>query len=798
MITDLRIAVRSLARSRWFAGTAIATVALSMVLASTTFAVVDGVLFKPLPYPNADRLFTVYGARNERGAERLSFTARDAEHWRTVPGLRISTYQRYSDIGSLGDSTRSLNAMAVERDFFDVLGQHPVIGALRSEDFDVAPDGPRAVLLSYRLWKSAFGANRSAIGQRVASGLPFSLVVAGVLPPDFVFPVSNARDLPDAIVPLIPDPAARSGRNTLRGLARLDDGVEPDAIRQALTAMAQAHRGDVRAADGQPAGFERVTLESLVDSLGRYERQGFRLALGAALGLVLLACVNVAGLVGARGRERLHELIVRVALGARRRDLMRLLVAESVVIGLAGGLLGAALAWPTLGSVVALLPETLVYLKQPSVDWRVVVFSIVSATTVVVLMTMPTMMFAMRSGVRSRAAHVGGATARSRTAGRFALVTAQTSLGMVLVLGGALLLASFIKLALEDTGLAIDNTARVSVTSSRLGDLLAEVRRTPGVVAVAATDARLLLGSHYEVPYAFPPTRGIGRNGARVTADYFEVAGVRLVAGRLPTREEFDSNPSLMVISDVLADRAWPGQSAVGRVVDVSPNYVPAGGGPSPFSAATIVAVVADAKLQSLDEDGPSGEIYLPLAEPTRPSAFTVILRSAGDPDAVAMNVARRLRAWDSGVSITSAESLRASVWGSVKPRTFNTVLYGSLAAAALLLVAVGIGGLVATAVARRRREIGIRMALGADRHCVRRLVVLENMRPVLAGLAIGAIASYWTAELVKANLWGTTPYDWTAWMATIFIVLGASMLAAYVPARRASRVNPVAVLRAE
>jgi ABC-type antimicrobial peptide transport system permease subunit len=216
------------------------------------------------------------------------------------------------------------------------------------------------------------------------------------------------------------------------------------------------------------------------------------------------------------------------------------------------------------------------------------------------------------------------------------------------------------------------------------------------------------------------------------------------------------------------------------------------------LSDAAIIGVVTDAKLQGLDETEPYGEVYLPLPEPGRRAAFTVLLRTSGDPDLVAAAVARRLRTWDAGVSVTAAESLRTSVWGSVKPRTFNTVLYGSLAAAALVLVAVGIAGLVATAVARRQREIGIRMALGADGQRVRRLVVLENVRPVIAGLVIGAIASYWTAELVKASLYATTPYDWTVWTATILTVLTAAILAAYIPARRASRVNPISVLRAD
>jgi len=793
MTTDLRIVARSLRRSPWFASTAIATVALSMVLATTTFAVVDGVLFKPLPYPEADRLFAVYGAMNRRGAERMSFSTVDLDHWRTVPGVRFATFQQGRQAAGLGDSVRPIRVAEVDKDFFDVLGQRPLIGGFQPVHFEVAFDAPRAVLLGHALWRSAFGGHRDVVGLRVASSLPFPLVVAGVLPSDFVFPVTNGRDVPDVIVPLIPgaQELANSRNKFLAGIARLERGVQADATRQALNAVADAHRADVRAPDGQPAGFEKVTFEALTDAIGRYERTGFRLAFWATAALVLLACLNVAGLVAARRRERVRELTVRVALGAGRRDLLRLLLLESVLIGLFGGAVGAALAWPALAGISTLLPSTLVYLKPPAIDWRVLVFALGASTLCVVLVTLPASLIATRRSLRDRLAGDTGSTARHRTAGRYALVTAETALGMVLVLGGALFLASFIKLAASDSGFSLDRTARLVVLTPRLNELLAEARRTPGVVGAAATDAQLMQGGHIEWGYLFPKDLGIGLNSARVTGDYFNVAGVRLVEGRLPTQDEIDAKRPVMVISDILAARAWPGQSAIGRVISQSPMMM------TQLGDATIVGVVADTRLQSLDEGG-SGDVYLPLPEPQRPSRFTLILRTSGDPNLVAANVARRLRGWDSRVSVTTAESLRTSVWGSVKPRTFNTVLYGSLAAAALILVTVGIAGLVATAVARRQREIGIRMALGADRHRVRRLVVAENVRPVIVGLGIGSIASYWTAELVKANLYNTTPYDWTVWTATIATVLGAATIAAYIPARRASRVNPISVLRAE
>jgi putative ABC transport system permease protein len=794
MITDLRLAARSLWRSPWFTSTAVATIALSMVLASTTFAVVDGVLFKPLPYPQADRLFRVHGAMNRRGAERMSFSGRDLDNWRTVPGVRIATFEATPrEIGGLGDSTRSLKLASVDQDFFDVLGQRPMIGGFRPEDFEAAPNAPRGLLLTHRLWRTAFGGDPSVIGRPVASSQAFAMYVAGVLPRDFLFPAPIGREVPDAILPIVRR-AEVSGTlriNTLTGIARLEPGVEAAATRQALTAVAQAHRGDVRARDAQPAGFEKVTFEALVDVLGRFERKGFRLALAASLGLVLLACLNVAGLVAARGRERVRELSLRVALGARRRDLVRLLVLESALLGLAGGALGAGLTWPALGGVSALLPTTVVYLKTLAVDVRVVVFALAAGVISVVLMTLPAVVTSMRAGLRDRLAGGGGTTMRARTAGRFALIATQAALGMVLVLGGALLFASFLQLAREDHGFALDHTARLALNSPRLADLLAEVRRMPGVVAAAATDAHIMQGGHYEIGYKLPPRPGIGTNGARVTAGYFDVAGVRLVDGRLPTEEEVAARRPVAVISDILARTAWPGQNVIGQIVKESPEFPQIGD-------LTIIGVVTDTRLQRLDEASPSGEIYLPLPEPTRLARFTVLIRTSQDPDLVAAAVARRLRVWDSRVSILAAESLRASVWGSVKPRTFDAVLYGSLASAALVLVAVGIAGLVATTVARRQREIGIRMALGADRRRVRRLIVGETIRPVIVGLVAGAIASYWTTALVEASLYGTSPHDRTAWAATMLMVLAAAAIAAYVPARRASQVDPVSVLRGD
>jgi predicted permease len=791
MLADLRFAARALRRSPAFTTTAVATIALAMVLASTTFAVVDGVLFKPLPYPDADRLFFLYGARNTRGAQHLSFRPVDMRHWRAVPGVRFAMFDRLGELAGIGDFNRPIVAATIDRDFFDVLGQRPMVGGFRAEDFDAGPTAPRGVLITHRLWRLAFGGDRSVIGQPIVTPLPFPLHVAGVLPPDFLFPVYNGRELPDVLLPADMSSDLR-GMNSFRGLARLDPGVQPDAVRQALSSITQSHRRADRTPDGQPAIFDGVAFESVANTLGRHERGEFRLALAAALGLVVLACVNVAGLVAARGRERVRDLSLRVALGARRHDLLRLLLAESALLGLAGGAIGAALAWPALASVSALLPTSLVYLKAPAIDSRVVIFALSAATLSVLVMTFPAAVTSMRAGLRDRLAAAGaGATERARTSGRRVLVAAQTAIGLVLVLGGTLLLASFVKLAREDHGFDLDRTARLLVFSPRLAEMLAEIRRAPGVMAVAATDAQILQRSFGSWGYQFPKGLGIGENSARVTAEYFDIAGVQLIEGRLPTPAEIETKPPVMVVSDALAQRAWPGQSAVGRIVSQSPMMV------TQLGDATIVGVVSDVRLQSLDERE-AGEVYLPLTEPNRMARFTILLRTAGDPSLAAADVARRLRAWDSRVSVLAAESLRASVWGSVRSRIFDSVLYGSLGASALVLVAVGVAGLVATGVARRRREIGVRMALGADRRAVRVLVVGETMRPVVVGLIVGAVASYWTAALVKASLYGTSPHDPWAWGATIVTILAAALVASWLPARRASRIDPVIVLRTE
>jgi putative ABC transport system permease protein len=798
----MRIPLRSLVASRAFAMTAIATIALAISLAATVFAVVDGVLFKPLPYPSAEQLYRVSGTD---GSDAYGpFAAADLEYLQSADA-RIAITPFSVTRRALRHAERpdvALNAVEVAADFFDVLGQRPLVGGFRPEHFRATSgDEAEPAIVSYLIWRDRLGSTPSAIGQ-VIGFLDARLLVVGVLPHDFVFPESVARWRPDFFVPLIRsrvNPGDRWSRPWFL-FARFDPALSSTEGKAKLDAALMSHSGEYPPRGNQGIGpYTSVVLHPLNDMLGRSERPLFSAAFAGAALLVLLACVSAAGLLTARTVDRQRELSVRASLGATHRHLLWLGLTEVWLLASFGAIAGLLIAQPLLSLALTLLPESLVLLKPPRIDLRVVAFALAAAVATMTSVSA----ISLRSSVRHALANplAGIQTAmRVRSWTRTLILSAQSAIGLVLVLAGALVLASFVALRTEDPGIDPNGLAVIEVLipgltraqapdewRARHAAILARIQALPGVNGVATAATPLMENSSAGSTFASPPgaTR-LWVNDVPISGTFFAVTGLAVLDGRLPTPDEIDAGRAVAVVSDRTARAYWPGRRAVGETLQSRSLKL----------SLQVVAVVEEARFSSQAETT-MGELYLPAAVTSRGTPLYFV-KTARTAETLAREVALAINHDVQGVVVRRAQSFDDALASSVKLQRFRGVLFAVVAGVGLVLFAVGIGGLVAMGVARRVREIGIRATLGAGRSVISRMIVLDHLRPVIAGSVLGLVASWWTTKLLSGFLYGFTPHDPFIWAAASALLLMVAMLSAWVPARRASAVDPAVILRVD
>jgi putative ABC transport system permease protein len=780
----IRIAFRTLRRSPWFAIASVGIVALAISLASTVFAVVDGVLFKRLPYKDPDGLVLVFRtlgdparlAQLRRGTGRSGqpFSADDLMQWRGAEVLSIAAFVSNFGLGPVagGDvSDATTWAARVDNSFFDVLGMRPLAGGFREDHyrrpFESGKLSAHPAIISYRLWRRIGG--EAALPGRLLRVGDGTLDVVGVLPPDFVFPVSFARTAPDVLLPLN---VTADSRN-LHGIGRLAPGVSHS---EAL------------------ARLDSIVLESVTTALGSRERPIFRMTLAAVVAVLLLGSLNVAVLLSARRRDRASELAVRTALGASTAQLLQLLVAEATVIALAGAGVGVAAAKPMLAAALTLLPTGYLLIKPPAIDIRVVAFAFAAATSTLLAFAAWPAFRVARSSAYAGLRQNSGATRTSGRVRRVALA-AQSAIGIVVVLSGTLLLAGFATLWREDPGIERSNTAIVDVTARAirapaqralaLDEAVRVASRVPGVLRVSGFGGAFLVnaigGSVFETP---PGALDVIAQDVPVSSGFFETSGIRLISGRALTDDEATSGRPAAVVSDDLARAFWPGREAIGQLLS------------GPRGAVTVVGVVQDVRIVGLEERQATAEIYVPMAIAAPQRDRVLLLRSAGDPDDAARAVAAAIRRALPDVLITRAASIDTALAGTVKTRQFQAALFGAFGCAALVLLGVGMFGAVAMNTAGRSREIGVRMALGATAARVHRMVIAENLAPVAAGLLVGILGAWWTTKLLASLIYGAGAHDPRLWALAASFVLATALVAAWLPARRASRVDPQVVLK--
>jgi putative ABC transport system permease protein len=803
-------ALRSLRRTPWYAVTVTGVMALSMALAASVFAIVDGVLFKPLPYARPAELFGIEGWfswMSERGTTSLNaISRRDIEIWSAaVPEIQIAA-AIFGTVAPLPDGDTVRSAM-IDRAFLDVLGVRPLLGGFLPAHFETTAKIQPA-LISYRLWLARFGGQPSVLGTivRFHRAPETGIEIVGVLPREFVLPGAS-RIEPDVLVPLRNGRAV--GERNLRGIARLPAPLIAAAVRPRLDAAARSAMagfvprtpwpGISETARRRLGPYDEVRLVPFDEYLTSEQRPLFGVVFALAAALIGLAAINVAGLTAARTQDRARELSMRRALGASRAAIARVVLVECGLLVFAGTALGLALARPLLVLAVRLLPDGLTLFKPAEVDARVIVFALVVAAVATAAVALwPVLVLDRFTHAGGPGASSGRVAVRARGWGGRALVASQVALAMMLAIGGALFIGSLARVWREDPGFAAGDSAtfRVSFGPSAPIDralaLADELRLLPGVRAAAAFSTPFLqrawIGTPFERPAGRDDPPGLGADAVRIGPGFFEAARVRLLAGRYPTDDELRHNAAVALVSHAVATAYWPDRPAVGATL------IREGTPPRPY---TVIGVVSDTRMKALDAL-PAGEIYESVAALKSMETMTYFVAFAGDPAAGLPELVAAIQRRHPELAVSRSQLVDDGLGESIRRRQFQTLLFASFGVSALAIVGVGILGLMAMRSARRTREVGIRIAIGATRQSVTTLLVREQMAAILAGLAAGSVLAFWAARAVRQNVYGAAIYDPAAWAAAIVLLIAVAAIGAFIPARRASRVDPVRALRVE
>ncbi len=819
LASDVRYALRQLQRSPSFALAAVLTLAIGIGANTAIFSLADAALLNPLPFPHPERLVSVNEIVPLIGQRPIRLTAPDLVDFE-AQSRSFDALGGWKPItAELSGSRESEQVQAVRAtaSLFDVLQVPPALGRTFTGGED--RDGVKVCVISDGLWRRWFGADPDVLGRAISLDRVAYRVI-GVMPRGFQFPPPAVLEgtSVDAWVPMSLTPAERRARADswdYNGVARLKPGVTIAQASADVGAIARHIAEDVVA----PQVDFTFTFSALVRPLGPQVAATVRplvlALLGAVACVLLIACVNVANLLLARGAGRQKEMAVRVALGAGRGRLLRQLLAEALLLATLAALAGGALAWWILDAMPRFVPGRFAALAEGRFDWRLLLFTAgVAVATAVVVGVVPGLAAGRGAGLETLADRAASSLGAANRRVRAALVVAEMALALVLLVGAGLFARTFHDVLSASPGFApegavagqIDLPARDYADPARRGpfyrDVLARLRARPHVSAAGLGTTLPLAGRTSErvfVVEGYTPPPGAGFNIAPmtvVTTGYLRAIGATLVRGRDFAREDGGSGEPVTIVSASLARRYWPRQDPIGRRLKWGTDAT------SPQPWLTVVGVVDDVKLDTLAEPG-NVQIYMP-GDPEEPSGTAlgrsvwVVARGAGAVDALEAGLRDAVRGLDARLALAALRPLADAVSASAAPQRFNMLMMVGFAGMALLLAAIGIYGVVAYSVAQRTQEIGIRTALGADAGLVVRLIVREGLRLAGLGIAIGLGGAALLAPSLGALLYGVKPLDAPTFVAVALLLLAVAVAATYIPARRAARVDPTIALRSE
>jgi putative ABC transport system permease protein len=801
LMGDLRFAIRTLLRRPGFALVAVATLAVGIGANSAVFSVARGVLLRPLPFREPDRLVFVWEANPGRDRARNVVNPGNYLEWRDRNHVfeGLAAFAPWN-VNLSGDAEPvRLDVGLVTTNFFSVLGVSPAIGRGFSAE-DATPGGAGVVVLSDGLWKRRFGSDPSLVGREVVlDGEPATVV--GIMPAVFSVPAGA-----QLWVPLREggdEPLQRNARGRfLATVARLKPGVTAGAAHAEMRTIAAAlEKERPEFNTGWTANVFPLHADLVRDLKPAV------LVLGGAVALLLLiACGNLANLLLARSLAREREMAVRRALGAGVSRLVAQLLAESLVLAGLGGALGLVLASFIAQGLVSVVPPEVRTLFAVGLDPQVVAFTFALCVASALVSGLLPALHAARPGLSASLREGALGTGVSREKRRLArlVVTAEIALSVVLLVGAGLLLRSFANLSRVDAGFATDRvlTALVNLPRASYGeperqarffeDVVARVRASPGVVSAAAMSWRpMAVGSATSFSVADRPAPAPGQSPTAdvrmVTSGLFRTLGIPLREGRDFDERDTLGRPDVVIVNERLAREFWPGQSPLGKRVRMEWWRK---------IEAEVVGVVGEVRIVALDQ-APRFQLYWPHTQV--PNGFmTVAVATAGRPEDAAGAIRSAVGALDPSLAVDRVATLESVVDESLRRPRFTFVLLGAFSATAAVLAALGLFGVLAYSVAQRRPEMGLRLAIGASPRDVARLVLGEGVRLSLLGAGAGIAGALALSGLLKSLLFEVSPYDPLALAAVAALVVACSLLAAWLPARRASRVDPAVTLRTE
>jgi putative ABC transport system permease protein len=820
MIGDLKFALRQLAKSPGFTLVAVLTLALGIGANTAIFSVVNGVLLRPLPFPNPNELVAL-GGHNTRDSSRsgrldtISFPEFFDLRSRNQSFAQLAAYRDKGFAFSNGAEVQNLRGQRVTGNFFDAAGIEPTLGRSFQLDDEKAGGGPRglSVILSNEFWRRQFNGDPSVLGRQLTLDRE-SFTIIGVMPAGFQYPIQTEPT--DIYVTTAVDTVPLGGRpptteqrdnRLLRCVGRLRPSVSIEQASAEMHALAEALKKENPATNSD----WDLIVRPLADYLVRDVRVALWILSGAVVCVLLIASVNVANLLLARASSRAREIAVRIAIGAGRGRIIRQLLSESVLLAAIGGVLGLMIAlWGTQG-LIALVPKQIPRAQNIQLDASVLIFTLgISFAAGIIFGLAPALQATRIELNQSLKANAGGSIGGGHRArlGR-ALVVVEIALALVLLISAGLLLQSFARLGKVRSGLRTEQllTARVTLPPIAYSNadqiarfyeqLIARLRVLPGVRAASTVLPLPLSGSisttQFDLPeHPLPESEQPLSITRLIGFDYFQTVGMPLLHGRFfADSDRLDSKP-VAIVNERFVEKYLRWQDPVGKQIRPAWSVTD-----QPPQMREIVGVVGNAKNLSLRDDF-EPEVYLPIAQVPWPVATILLRTETSNPAAMAKALRSELDRVDPSLPFTDVRVFDDYRAGSLAGARFNALLLSIFGAVALILTSVGIYGVIAYSVSQRTGEIGIRMALGAFPSSIFRLVVGQGMTLVLISIGIGLLGALGCTRVMSSLLFGVTPWDPITFVSIATLIVGVAFLACWLPARRAARINPIEALRTE
>jgi putative ABC transport system permease protein len=810
LLQDLRFALRQLRKSPGFTAVAVITLALGIGANTSIFSVVNGVLLRPLEFPNADRLVRVWHVpppKSFPGMTTFAVSAANYLDWERqnhiFEGMAIYTFHGFTLTGS--DKPEQIDACAATAGFFSTLGVQPMLGRVFLPEED-QPGRSNVVVLSHRFWQEHFGSNPGIVGHDIKMD-GRSILVAGVMPANFQFPEFAQMWTPMAWTDQ--EKAVRGEHHSVV-VARLKPGVD---LKQAQAEMNTISSRLERQYPADDKGWGAVVVPLHADMVSDV-RPALLVLLGAVAFVLLIASVNVANLALARTFSRQKEIAIRTALGATSVRVLRQVLTESVLLALLGGTLGLTFARAGIRLIMAFLADKLPHSIAVGPDAKVLAFTAaISIAAGILAGVLPALRLtrgdvnqALKQGLGRTDADSSGNRTRS------ILVVSEVALSLILLVGAGLMIRSFQMLHGVNPGFDSSNVLTMTAMVSRakfpapaqqiafFEQVLQRVRTLPGVETAGVVDDIPLNneGSHQPVAIEGRPTLPMSEQPEvdvrLISRGYMGALRIPIVRGRDFSDTDLVGRPAVVLISESMARQFWPGEDALGKRLTLTF---------SPEAVREVVGIVGDVKLDGLDQTRPSATLYSPLDQVSSAGGWnsfpmTLVVRSVSGSAGMVSAVSNVVHEVDREMPLRDIQTMDDLVANSLSQQRFNMLLLGAFAALALLLAAVGIYSVLSYSVKRSLREIGIRLALGARLGDVLRMVVFEGMKPTLLGVAIGAGGALALGRLLSGLVYGVKPTDPFTFVAVAFLLTAIALLASIIPAYRATKVDPMIALRCE